>query len=1260
MVLMITEMLPFNAFTNSVWKSRMNVHADGTSAVTSSSAPTQVVTATTGVTATPSPSLLPVKGYLDHPKANITISGNSRVSGWFLDPNGVNKIEVYIDGILVGQAIYGSTRTDVYNVYPEYNNKNSGYYLDINTRNLSNGTHTMVIKETGNNLQQTSLTARTFIVANETPTPTYTPIPTPTYTPTNKPKAPTQVVTPTPSMLPVKGYLDNPKANAVVSGNSRVKGWFLDPNGINKIEVYIDGILAGQAIYGSERIDVYNVYPEYNNKNSGYYLDINTTNLPDGTHTMVIKETGNNLQQTSLTARTFIVANGTPTPTYTPIPTATYTPKNTPTNTAIATSQVVTPTPSLLPVKGYLENPKANAVISGNRRVTGWFLDPNGVNKIEVYIDGILAGQAIYGSERIDVYNVYPQYNNKNSGYYLDINTRNLSDGIHTMVVKETGNNLQQTSLTARTFIVANATPTPTCTPTNTPTNTPIATPIVTHVGGNITQNTTWTSKYTYIVDSSITIQQGVTLTVEPGVVIKVKAGYTGKITVQGKLNAIGTATAPIVFTSYTDSNAGYWRGILVTSTGEMVGDNIKIRYAQIAGYNKSALDVHGKLTLTNSEIIDSNGQGIHIDTSSDVLISGNKIVNAKSNGIYIKNVTTGTLTVENNTIEGNGATGIAFENYGIGTLSIKGNTIKDNKGYAIYVPLGGLKSSIFGAIQNNIYTNNINEGALFDGIVTTGTPTIDLTLNAGTYYMDGSITIPTGKVLTVEPGVVIKAKARFNGEIIVQGKLNAIGTATAPIVFTSYTDSSAGYWRGILVTSTGEMVGDNIKIRYAQIAGYNKSALDVHGKLTLTNSEISNSNGYSIYFDTDDVPFMYYNTFKNNANCMYNKNSADTIDVSYNYWGSPNGPSIYDTTTSQWIGDGDKIGSGFTYTPYFVTETKYPLTYDKGFSRKTPGNYTRSFTDMTVAAPGFDIQFTRTYNSLNTKSTLMGKGWTFGYECRVKNAEYSYVDLTGKTVTGTIPSVVIVNLPDGSTQSFNVKKGGTYVAADSRNTLTKENGTYKLTTKTQENYYFNADGYLVKMEDKNGNKVDIEVDSSGKITGIKDQLGRHYTITYENNMIKSIKEDGSQITVVYGYENGRLVSVKDPAGNYTYYTYSTNGLLSSIQDAAHKPVETVVYYQTTDDKDKINKLTNSTGNTDTYVYDNVNRKITITDSKNNYTVKWYDDSYNVTTMRDKEGRITAYEYNQYSEIKSETDRNNNTTQYERDSKGNNQDYKPR
>ena len=28
MVLMITEMLPFNAFSNSIWKSRMNVHAD--------------------------------------------------------------------------------------------------------------------------------------------------------------------------------------------------------------------------------------------------------------------------------------------------------------------------------------------------------------------------------------------------------------------------------------------------------------------------------------------------------------------------------------------------------------------------------------------------------------------------------------------------------------------------------------------------------------------------------------------------------------------------------------------------------------------------------------------------------------------------------------------------------------------------------------------------------------------------------------------------------------------------------------------------------------------------------------------------------------------------------------------------------------------------------------------------------------------------------------------------------------------------------
>jgi hypothetical protein len=68
-------------------------------------------------------------------------------------------------------------------------------------------------------------------------------------------------------------------------------------------------------------------------------------------------------------------------------------------------------------------------------------------------------------------------------------------------------------------------------------------------------------------------------------------------------------------------------------------------------------------------------------------------------------------------------------------------------------------------------------------------------------YILDGNVTVAAGATLTLSPGVVIK----FNGQsryLWVNGTLNATGTASQPIVFTSAKDDSAGgrherrWWR--------------------------------------------------------------------------------------------------------------------------------------------------------------------------------------------------------------------------------------------------------------------------------------------------------------------------------------------------------------------------------------------------------------------------------------------------------------------------------
>ena len=92
-------------------------------------------------------------------------------------------------------------------------------------------------------------------------------------------------------------------------------------------------------------------------------------------------------------------------------------------------------------------------------------------------------------------------------------------------------------------------------------------------ITGDITTNTTWTADKTYLLNGFVHVMDGATLTIEEGTTIYGKIGTKASLIVRkgGKLNAIGTATSPIVFTSeYTkpgslqEPAAGDWGGIIL------------------------------------------------------------------------------------------------------------------------------------------------------------------------------------------------------------------------------------------------------------------------------------------------------------------------------------------------------------------------------------------------------------------------------------------------------------------------------------------------------------------------------------------------------------------------------------------------------------------------------------------------------------------------------------------------------------------------
>lgn len=135
----------------------------------------------------------------------------------------------------------------------------------------------------------------------------------------------------------------------------------------------------------------------------------------------------------------------------------------------------------------------------------------------------------------------------------------------------------------------------------------------------------------------ALVIPTGKTLTIEPGVIINQTASKSTAITVEGKLDATGTVSSPIVFTNYSDPMFGgtttaFWDGFSVKSLGELKLDCTEIRYT-----GSNAISNYGNLELRNSKIENTNGTGISNSTKSkDVIIKNNEILNTRSVGIYL------------------------------------------------------------------------------------------------------------------------------------------------------------------------------------------------------------------------------------------------------------------------------------------------------------------------------------------------------------------------------------------------------------------------------------------------------------------------------------------------------------------------------------------------------------------------------------------------------------------------------------------------
>jgi parallel beta-helix repeat protein len=447
-----------------------------------------------------------------------------------------------------------------------------------------------------------------------------------------------------------------------------------------------------------------------------------------------------------------------------------------------------------------------------------------------------------------------------------------------------------------------------------------------TNVSGDITANTTWTLAHSpYIVTGNIRVYGTsvvpTTLTIESGVVVKFNNNTGLSISFStsqpGALQAVGTAAAPIIFTSATTTpTPGIWTGLTLNgSTINSMLDYVTVEYGVKDIY---LANVSSTVTIKDSIIRNSSTKGI--DTYSS------------------------TASIQNNTIVNNGTYGFYDESTS-GTV-VSGNTFSGNGSYPAHMGINQTGSA------NTYGTNGINAIETVGGQVG---QSLTMKNNGIPYLVTSTVTVYGSSatsppaVLTVEPGVTVKFSPQKGLQIgngsSYPGVLISQGTPTSPILFTSGTTTPArGDWSGITLDNAPSSASD-IEYTTVEYGGYGANYFNANLYLsasspTVRNCLIRNSAGSGIYlYSVTNAPLLSDNEITGNkwgistqyfsnpsirnskiyANSTagvsnFSTGSIPDVDARGNWWGVASGPTY---TAGNPGGRGDAISDHVPYNPW-------------------------------------------------------------------------------------------------------------------------------------------------------------------------------------------------------------------------------------------------------------------------------------------------------------------------------------------------------
>lgn len=172
------------------------------------------------------------------------------------------------------------------------------------------------------------------------------------------------------------------------------------------------------------------------------------------------------------------------------------------------------------------------------------------------------------------------------------------------------------------------------------------------------------------------------------------------------------------------------------------------------------------------------------------------------------------------------------------------------------------------------------------------GTLTEDLLLSSGTEYsLESALIVPDGITLTIEPGVVVRALTGSDVfvAILQGGTINAEGTSSNPIVFTSATATpNPGDWGGLIVLGRAPI---------NSVVGGDATSTSEIGGLPYGGSIVNDNSGIIRYVRVEFSGGAADAASENNGFSFYGVGNGTTIEFIQAFEGADDGVEFFGGT---------------------------------------------------------------------------------------------------------------------------------------------------------------------------------------------------------------------------------------------------------------------------------------------------------------------------------------------------------------------------